>query len=65
MAFLLLHNYTDFIIFFSTHVLEVAEKLCNKISMIDNGHLIVEGETTEILKNSDGLEQYFMEMIKK
>ena len=52
-------------IFFSTHVLEVAEKLCNKIAMIDNGHLIVEGETTEILKNSDGLEQYFMEMIKK
>ena len=52
-------------IFFSTHVLEVAEKLCNKIAMIDNGHLIIEGETTEILKNSDGLEQYFMEMIKK
>ena len=52
-------------IFFSTHVLEVAEKLCNKIAMIDNGRLIVEGETTEILKNADGLEQYFMEMIKK
>jgi hypothetical protein len=33
--------------------------------MIDNGHLIFEGKTTEILKNSDGLEQYFMEMIKK
>lgn len=52
-------------IFFSTHVLEVAEKLCNKIAMIDNGHLIFEGKTTEILKTSDGLEQYFMEMIKK
>ena len=52
-------------IFFSTHVLEVAEKLCNKIAMLDNGHLIFEGKTTEILKNSDGLEQYFMEMIKK
>lgn len=50
-------------IFFSTHILEVAEKLCNKLAMIDNGHLIIEGRINEILKNKDSLEKYFMEMI--
>lgn len=52
-------------IFFSTHVLEVAEKLCNKIAMIDKGKLIFEGETNAILNNYNGLEAYFMEMIEK
>lgn len=52
-------------IFFSTHVLEVAEKLCNRIAMIDKGQLVFEGETKEILERYSGLEEYFMEMIGK
>lgn len=52
-------------IFFSTHVLDVAEKLCNKIAMIDKGKLIYEGETKTILDRYSGLEEYFMEMIGK
>ncbi len=47
-------------IFFSTHVLEVAEKLCNKIAIIKNGEVIVSGTMEEVIKDSS-LEQVFME----
>lgn len=49
-------------IFFSTHVLEVAEKLCNKIAIIKNGKLIASGNTEEI-KGNNSLENVFMELI--
>lgn len=49
-------------IFFSTHVLEVAEKLCNKIAIIKNGKLVTSGETQKVLANKD-LESVFMEVI--
>lgn len=49
-------------IFFSTHVLEVAEKLCNKIAIIKDGKLVTCGETQKVLANSD-LESVFMEII--
>jgi ABC-2 type transport system ATP-binding protein len=48
-------------IFFSTHVLEVAEKLCDKIAIIKNGKLIVSGDT-ESVKGSDSLEEVFLEL---
>ena len=48
-------------IFFSTHVLEVAEKLCDKIAIIKNGKLIVSGSTEEV-KGSDSLEDVFLEL---
>ena len=35
-------------IFFSTHVLEVAEKLCDKVAMIDHGHIVVSGSVEEL-----------------
>ena len=38
-------------IFFSTHVLEVAEKLCNRIAVISQGRLIVEGDTTALTRD--------------
>jgi ABC-2 type transport system ATP-binding protein len=49
-------------IFFSTHVLEVAEKLCNKIAIIKNGKLVAYGPTDEVKGNSS-LEEVFMELI--
>ena len=49
-------------IFFSTHVLEVAEKLCNKIAIIKNGRLVTAGET-EAVKGDQSLEDVFMELI--
>lgn len=47
-------------IFFSTHVLEVAEKLCNKIALIKKGELIVYGEMKKVTKDKS-LEETFME----
>ena len=49
-------------IFFSTHVLEVAEKLCNKIAIIKGGKLIASGSTNEV-KGNQSLEEVFMELI--
>ena len=48
-------------IFFSTHVLEVAEKLCNKIAIIKNGRLIKAGNMDEV-KGDDSLEALFLEL---
>ena len=48
-------------IFFSTHVLEVAEKLCNRIAVISGGRLIVEGDTGELTRDKS-LEDVFMEV---
>ncbi len=49
-------------IFFSTHVLDVAEKLCNHIAIISKGRLVVEGETEKLTKDKS-LEELFMEVI--
>ena len=48
-------------IFFSTHVLEVAEKLCDKVAIIKNGQLIRSG-TMEEVKGDTSLEQVFLEL---
>ena len=48
-------------IFFSTHVLEVAEKLCNKIAIIKNGELIASGTTQEV-RGTQSLEDVFLEL---
>lgn len=48
-------------IFFSTHVLEVAQKLCNKIAIIKNGKLIECGKTEEVVGNKS-LEDVFLEL---
>ncbi len=48
-------------IFFSTHVLDVAEKLCNKIAIIKKGKLIYQGLMEEVTKNKS-LEESFMEI---
>ncbi len=50
-------------IFFSTHVLEVAEKLCNKIAIIKGGKLVSYG-TTEEVKGNSSLENVFLELIE-
>ena len=49
-------------IFFSTHVLDVAEKLCNKIAIIKEGRLIASG-TMEQVKGDSSLEDIFLELI--
>ena len=48
-------------IFFSTHVLEVAEKLCDKVAIIKGGRLVRSG-TMEEVKGDDSLEAVFLEL---
>ena len=49
-------------IFFSTHVLDVAEKLCNKVAIIKQGKIIASG-TMEELTNGESLESVFLEVV--
>ena len=49
-------------IFFSTHVLEVAEKLCDKVDIIKDGNIVSQGKMDEVKGNSS-LEDIFMELI--
>jgi ABC-2 type transport system ATP-binding protein len=51
-------------IFFSTHVLEVAEKLCDKVAIIKNGKLIKSGTMDEV-KGDSSLESVFLELEEK
>ena len=48
-------------IFFSTHILEVAEKLCDKIAIIENGKLIANGTVQEV-RGDNSLESIFLEL---
>ena len=48
-------------IFFSTHVLEVAEKLCDMVAIIKSGKLVVSG-TMEEVRGNDSLEEVFLEL---
>ena len=47
-------------IFFSTHILDVAERLCDRVAMIDHGRLVVTGEVAELTKDKT-LEEVFLE----
>ncbi len=54
-------------VFFSTHILDVAERLCDKIGIIDKGKLLFVGTYEEMkkeLKENKSLEELFMEIIK-
>lgn len=48
-------------IFFSTHVLEVAEKLCDRVAIIKDGHLVRSGTMAEV-KGDESLEDVFLEL---
>lgn len=50
-------------IFFSTHVLEVAEKLCNKVAIIKDGRLVTAGAMDEVVKPGSSLESIFLEVV--
>lgn len=60
---LMMHEHCDAggAIFFSTHVLEVAEKLCDKVAIIKSGRLIASGSMEEV-KGDSSLEDVFLEL---
>lgn len=50
-------------IFFSTHVLDVAQKLCNKVAIIKDGVIVASGEMERIVRPGQSLESIFMEVV--
>ncbi|AEB07681.1 ABC transporter related protein [Coriobacterium glomerans PW2] len=51
-------------VFFSSHVLEVVEKLCNKVAVIRQGKLLASGPIDEV-RGNESLEEVFMELVKE
>ncbi len=49
-------------VFFSTHMLDVAERLCNKVAIVKSGKLVAFGKTSEIVKDGRTLESVFLEV---
>ena len=49
------------IVFYSTHILDVAEKLCSRVAIIKNGQIVKSGSMKEI-KGDKSLENVFMEL---
>ncbi len=49
-------------VFFSTHILEVAERLCNKVAVIKNGRLVASGDMAQVIGDKTSLEALFMEV---
>ncbi len=52
------------LIFFSTHVLEVAEKLCTKVAIIQKGKIVANGSTENVIKDQS-LEHIFLELLNE
>jgi len=52
-------------IFFCTHVLEIAEKICTRIGIIDKGRLIYEGPIKDLKKKRQHLEEFFLKLVKE
>jgi len=52
-------------IFFSTHVLEIAEEICTRIGVIDKGSIIHEGPISDIKKKKQNLEDFFLNLVSK
>ncbi len=52
-------------IFLSTHILEIAEKLCSRIAIITRGTLIKTGTLTELLSEGKDLEEVFLNLVRK
>ncbi|MBQ2376837.1 MAG: ABC transporter ATP-binding protein [Clostridia bacterium] len=49
-------------VFFSTHVLDTAEKLCNKVAIIKDGRIVAQGNMTDVVADKKSLEDIFMEV---
>ena len=52
-------------VFFSTHVLEIAEEICTQIGIIDKGKLLHYGPITELKKKKQHLEEFFLKLVKE
>lgn len=53
------------IVIFTTHIMEIAEKICDRIILIHRGRLVADGDTDEVVKVAGGLEELMMEISGK
>jgi ABC-2 type transport system ATP-binding protein len=51
-------------VFFSTHVLEIAEEICTEIAILDKGHLLHKGPISDLKKTKQHLETFFIKLVK-
>lgn len=68
------HNMKDYLrsyvkeggtVFLSTHILEIAEKLCDRAGILYNGKLIASGKVSELKKSQESLEDVFMRLVRE
>jgi len=52
-------------VFFSTHVLEIAEEICTEIAILDKGHLLHKGPISELKNTKQHLETFFIKLVKE
>ncbi len=52
-------------LFFSTHVLEIAEEICTHIGIIDHGHILHTGEIRDLKQKKQHLDDFFLKLVKK
>jgi ABC-2 type transport system ATP-binding protein len=52
-------------VFFSTHILEIAEEICGEIAILDKGVLLHKGPISELKKNKQHLETFFIKLVKE
>jgi ABC-2 type transport system ATP-binding protein len=50
-------------VFLCSHILEIAERLCNKLAIVNLGRIALQGSKEEILRDGEGLEKVFMRAI--
>ena len=50
-------------VFMCSHILEISEKLCNRIAIVDAGKVVAEGDKSDLVKDGEGLEEFFMRSI--
>ena len=51
------------IVFFSSHIIDIVEKLCDRIAIIKKGHILCVRDTAEVEKENGSLETYYLDMI--
>ena len=50
-------------VFMCSHILEISEKLCSRIAIVDNGKVVAEGSKDELVKDGENLEEFFLRSI--
>jgi len=50
-------------VFLTSHVLEVVERLCDRVAIIDRGRLVLEGATEELRNGAETLEDVFVRLV--